>query len=101
MPSKLALVPPIHPGLPEFHERFVFQNPFRHRKDDSLFLIEMTPAHEHRREQQMPGFLDLLGFVNQREILLNQVVLMMKRVAMANLLKGRFQWRNEQFILRL
>jgi hypothetical protein len=94
----LALV---QPGLPEIQQRFAFQNSFRQRENDSLFLVEMTPAKKHGGEKEMTRLFDLFGSVNQRQVLFDQFVLVMERVAVSDLLERRFQRLDKQFVFGL
>jgi hypothetical protein len=92
---------PLHPFVAEIRKGFDFQDPFGHREHDAFLLLEMFARRGDDVEQKFPGVLERAGFLDAGEHLLDQLVLVMKRLLVPDLVEAMFQRRDEQFVLRV
>lgn len=92
---------PLRPFGAEVGEGFGFQDAFGEREHDAFFLVEMFPGRGDGAEQELFREFELSGFADGGKCFFDDFVLVMKRLALTDLLEAMLQWFDEQFILGL
>ena len=87
--------------MPQGGQRPAVEDPLGQGKDDALFLVEMPARVVYGREQQLPGFLEILGLLHVFQVLVNLLVFLQEGVALSELLKSMLQRPDKQLVLRV
>ena len=91
----------IHPGAAQFGKRFCLQDVFRQRKYDPFFTIEMAPGMGDSGEEELLSLLDPGRPLHPSKIAIHLLVLLDKRIPLADLFKAMLERSEKELIFRV
>src|SRR6266545_7869782 len=89
------------PGVPEFDERTGFEEFFGQGKDDAFLLVEMFARGDYGGHHAGAGLPEVAGCPRAFEVFVDLFMLLVKRIALADLFQAMVQRFDQEFLLHV